>query len=92
MLRCQLECNAILMLQNMQGEAAIVLVKASIQSPWGSAESTKSAPYVWGYCLIYYARLLNNNLERRKISAHFKSTFCPRGHDFQGKPWGQAGG
>lgn len=52
MLWCQLECNAILMSQNMQGEVGIVLVKAPFQSPWGCGESTKSAPYVGGYCVI----------------------------------------
>lgn len=37
-------------------------------------------------------RLLKENLVRRETSAHLKSKFSPRGHAFQGKPWGQAGG
>lgn len=39
MLWCQLGCNAILMSQNMQGDAGIIPEKASFQSPWGCGES-----------------------------------------------------
>lgn len=76
------------MSQNMQGEAGIVLVKAPFQAPWGCGERTKSAPYVWGYCVIQHVRLCKERLERRKISALFKKKNVSLGTRFPGETVG----
>lgn len=76
------------MSQNMQGEAGIVLVKASFQAPWGCGEYTKSAPYVWGYYVFQHVRLRKEKLERRKICARFKKKDLSLGTGFPGETMG----
>lgn len=90
MLWCQLECNAILMSQSMQGDAGIVLVKAPFQSPWGCAQNQlrMSEDIVLFNMLGSLKKIWKEekSLLTLRVSSLLGDTL------FQGKPWGQAGG